>query len=82
LPSLFAGHDTSWIEAKLHNVDPELANPATDCRLSKQTATMATYAAKSVRDGFKTGMPPTQIGRLAEALPNYDPDFSPGEHRW
>ncbi len=74
LPSMFAGTDTSWIETTLAQVNPRLGAAVTDCRRAAQAVAMSNYAAKSVRDGFESGMPPTQIGRLAAAAPKYDPD--------
>jgi hypothetical protein len=76
LPSHFS--DTSWMEAKWREVDPEIADAAADCRRSDQTAAMSKWAAKSVRRGFKSGSPPTQIGELAKAVGKYDPDQQGG----
>ena len=74
LPSMFAGTDFSWIETTLAEVNPELGAAVTDCRRAGQAVAMSDYAAQSVRDGFQSGLPPTQIGRSAAAVSKYDPD--------
>jgi hypothetical protein len=52
LPSRFAAQDTSWIGAKLVEVNPELGNAATEVRLASQCNQMARYAAEKVRHGL------------------------------
>jgi hypothetical protein len=74
LPSRFVGSDTSWIEAKLVQVDPELGAAATELRLATQCSHLASYAATSVRAGFKTGSPPKKLDVLAPAVARLDPD--------
>ena len=74
LPSMFAGTDTSWIDHTLAEVNPQLGAAATDCRRAGQAVAMSNTAAGWVRKGFQSGVPPTQIGRLAAAVPRYDPD--------
>jgi hypothetical protein len=72
LPSHFA--DTSWMAAKWREIDPEIAAAVQDCVKSDQIACMSRWAAERVRRGFKSGQPPSQIGKLAEAVSKYDPD--------
>jgi hypothetical protein len=74
LPSLFPDTGAGWLEAKLREVDAELAHAAEDCRRAGQVAAMSKVAAGWVRQGFESGIPPTQIDRLAQAVPLYDPD--------
>lgn len=74
LPSLFAGSDTSWIERKLEEVDPELGAATTELRLASQCNQMARYAAAKVRDGFRTGSPPVALDVLKPAVARLDPD--------
>ncbi|MGO9382393.1 MAG: hypothetical protein ACLP4W_09920 [Mycobacterium sp.] len=74
LPSLFAGHDTSWVEAKLAQVNPQLGAAVTDVKLSAQCTQMATHAAKKIRDGFESGSPPTKLDVLSAAVQRLDPD--------
>jgi hypothetical protein len=78
LPSQFPDTQAGWLEAKLREIDPQLADAAEDCRRAGQVAAMSNYAASSVRHGFATGTPPTQISRLAAAVPTYDPDIRGG----
>jgi hypothetical protein len=78
VPSLFAGHDLTWFEQKLIEINPELGAAVQDCTLADQTAAISNYAARSVRKGFESGHPPTQISRLAAAIPEYDPDLRGG----
>jgi hypothetical protein len=78
LPSMFTGTNDidiqPVIDAVLREVDPELATAAEDVRRSAQVSAMSKVAAGWVRDGFQTGCPPTQVGKLAEAVSKYDPD--------
>ena len=73
LPSLFTG-DTSWIEATIQKVDPELASAATEVKHASQCTAMATWAHQQVQHGLKTGRPPQKLDVLAPAIARLDPD--------
>jgi hypothetical protein len=78
LPSLFPGAGAAWLPGKLREVDAELAAAAEDVRRASQVAAMSKVAAGWVRNGFQTGVPPSQVSNLAGAVSKYDPDCRGG----
>jgi hypothetical protein len=74
LPSHFPGQDVSWMEADLRTINPRLASAAKIRQKAEQSRQMVQWAAASVRKGFETGDPATQVSYLAKVVSKYDPD--------
>ncbi len=72
LPSMFADGNDAWIEETLKQVDPEIGAAATEVKKAAQAHQIVGYAARSMREGFQKGSPPTQLDRLD--ITKYDPD--------